>query len=360
MTRGQDRRRNRWGDRGGRDDDVWRRANERREREGERREWEDDGMPGGEWGGREARRFGGVREWGDTYREERRVERDAKEPSVVQRARAATEDDLVYGINPVLLALVTGRRGKFVRLFVQERREGGGVGKKMENEMAYDKVMMTAAGMGLDVVRLSKGELNALSGNRPHQGLVLQAGTIEYDELKGLPRVEKGSVNERGFPFCYLVLDEVSDPQNMGALLRSAHFLGADGVIACRRNSCRLSPVVSKASAGAVEVMKLWGVNSMPRFLRTAREDGWRVVGTALGKEAVSLREVVLDCPTLLVMGSEGHGMRKLVKQECDVVARIGGTGAVMSDDLDLEQEPVDSLNVSVAGAVALFQLLGK
>lgn len=302
------------------------------------------------------------REWSnqDQELERRWSRRDSGEQSVVQQALAAAEDDLLYGVNPVLLALLSERRGRFVRLFVQDRQEGKGSTKKIENEAAHERVMNLAAAKDIPVMKLSKGELNVLAGNRPHQGLVLQAAQMEYREMKALPTIEEGSVNERGMPFCYLVLDEVNDPQNAGALLRSAHFLGADGVIACKRNSCRLSAVVSKASAGALEIMNVWGVVSMPRFLRAARRDGWRVIGTALGEEAISLKGVKLDCPTLVVLGSEGHGLRTMVEQECDMLVRIGGGGETTATELGLREEPVDSLNVSVAGAVALFQLLGR
>lgn len=286
--------------------------------------------------------------------------RSSEEQSVVQQALAATEDDLLYGISPVLLALLSEKRGRFVRLFMQDRQERKAPTKKMENEAAYERVVQLATAKEIPVVKLSKGELNVLARNRPHQGLVLQAAQMEYREMKMLPTVEKGSVNERGAPFCYLVLDEVNDPQNAGALLRSAHFLGADGVIACKRNSCRLSAVVSKASAGALEVMQVWGVASMPRFLRAARRDGWRVIGTALREGAVSLKGVQLDQPTLVVLGSEGHGLRSMVEQECDMLVRIEGGGGMIAAELGLREEPVDSLNVSVAGAVALFQLLGQ
>lgn len=290
-----------------------------------------------------------------------------EEPSVVQRALAAEDDDLLYGVTPVLLALLAGRRTRFEALYVQEGRgasrasDVAGPAKKADNDAAFERVMTMATGKQIEIIRLDKGDLNMLSRNRPHQGLVLQTSKLEYEDLKALPKVDAETVNSRGVPPCYLVLDEVTDPQNAGALLRSAHFLGADGVIACRRNSCRLSPVVSKASAGALEMMRVQGVSSMPRFLKTASQDGWQVIGTALTKDAVNAKSITLDRPTLVVMGSEGHGLRTMVRNACDMLVRIEGSrDEDIARDLGLASNPVDSLNVSVAGALALYQLLGR
>ena len=292
---------------------------------------------------------------------------ETEEPSIIQKALNAEDDDLVYGVNPVLLALLVGRRTRFEALYVQEgrgmvrNRDAAGPAKKVDNDAAFERIMTMATGKQIEIIRLDKGDMNMLSRNRPHQGLVLQTSKLEYEDLKALPKVDETTVNSRGVAPCYLVLDEVTDPQNAGALMRSAHFLGADGVIACRRNSCRLSPVVSKASAGALEMMRVQGVLSMPRFLKGASENGWRVIGTALSSDALNAKSVRLDRPTLVVMGSEGHGLRTMVRNACDVLIRIEGSrDEEVAGGMGLAHDPVDSLNVSVAGALALYQLLGR
>lgn len=272
------------------------------------------------------------------------------ESSVISMALAAEDDDLLYGVTPVLRALESMRRGRFVQLFAQERGRCGtnGPARKADNDAAVERIMRIVTSRGIEVQRVSKGDLNVLSHNRPHQGLVLQAGKLDYIELKKMRDVQPDARNEKGGVPCYLVLDEVSDPQNVGALLRSALFLGADGVIVCKRNSCGLTAVVSKASAGALEVMDVHGVASMPRFLKAAGESGWRIVGMGLGERAMGCKTVALERPTLVVVGNEGKGLRPLVRDKCDVIVRIEGGG----------DGEVDSLNVSVAGAVALYQLL--
>lgn len=320
------------------------RAN-RWERAGGRREAFREGGGEARWDARERGDWGG-----GGRQEDMTVERTA-----LRAAQAAEGDDLLYGVQPVLIAMQTRRRA--VRaVFVQARGEGGasraGPAKKAGNEEALESIVCAAEREGIAVMTVSKGDLNVLSNNRPHQGIVMQASKRDFTEMKRMEVVTAATRNGVGRAPCYLVLDEIADPQNAGALLRSALFLGADGVVMCKRNSCALSGVVSKASAGALEKMDVYGVSSMPRFLSGAREDGWRVIGMGVQESGVALKEVALEVPTLVVLGSEGRGLRKLVRQACDLVVRIDGVGGVDDD--------VDSLNVSVAGAIALFQLLGK
>lgn len=297
-------------------------------------------------------RNGGGDDWG---------ERTAA-PTELQRTLAAVDMDLVYGVAPVLGALRSGRR-KARTLYVQERKEGSGSGpgpaRKEGHNAAVAHIHRMAAALDVPVKNLPKGDLNVLSRDRPHQGYVLHATPLDYEDVADVGNApeapaEAGAGAAWTDAPVWLVLDEVSDPQNLGALARSAHFLGAKGVVACRRNSSALTPAVSKASAGAVESMAIRGVASMPRFLRRAKEQGWRVVGAAVSDDAVTTGGLEVGVPTLLVLGSEGRGLRPMVRAECDVLARIGGR----SGDV-VEEAGVDSLNVSVAGAILLHRLLG-
>lgn len=283
------------------------------------------------------------------------IRKPSPERSLIREALDSEYDDLIYGISPVLLALRSNLREKYTRLFLQKRgvdsSDASGPSRKPANAEAIETILSLATHHAVPVVSLSKGDLNLLSENRPHQGIILQAAKRDFEHLKALPTVDKNFTNKQGRSPCYLVLDEVTDPQNAGALLRSAYFLGADGVVFCKRNSCSLSAVVSKASAGALEVMPVFGVTSMPRFLRASHDSGWRILGMSCSTGSVPAKQLNLDCPTLIVLGSEGRGLRILVQQACDVLVKIEGWGPT---------DEVDSLNVSVAGAVALYQLLGK
>ena len=140
---------------------------------------------------------------------------------------------------------------------------------------------------------------------------------------------------------------------NLGALLRSAHFLGADGVVLCNKNSAPLSPIVCKASSGAMEVMSIYGVDNMMRFLDASVAAGWNVVGTALSNQAVEMRAVAVQGPTILVLGNEGHGLRTNVLRRCTQLVKIMGAGAATEAEAEAEAEALPSPAVTAAAAAA-------
>lgn len=264
------------------------------------------------------------------------------EQSVIQAA-LASGDDLVYGLSSVHLALEADRRSAHA-LFVQ----GNQGARKTSNQKLHALCISRAQKLQIPIHYADRGELNSLSQNRPHQGVVLQASALEYMHIDGIP-----DVNPRR---TLLVLDEVQDPQNLGALIRSAYFLGAAGVYASQKNSARLSPVVSRASAGAAELVSVYGVGSLPRFLKSAREVGWRIIGADAGESATDLNNVDANASssssssTMLVLGSEGNGLRHVVKECCTQLVRI--------EKGEHAHAVVDSLNVSVAGAIFLHHFL--
>ena len=152
------------------------------------------------------------------------------------------------------------------------------------------------------------------------------------------------------------------DPQNLGALLRSAYFLGGNqiGILVCSKNSAPPSSVVSAASAGALELVDVWSTSNLPRTLNMAQDDGFRIVGASSsvppgeGASLYDLHELPKDDrPTLLVLGSEGYGLRTLVARACTDFVRIPGSAG----DED-GAAGVDSLNVSVTGGVLLWHIL--
>jgi tRNA(Leu) C34 or U34 (ribose-2'-O)-methylase TrmL len=122
-----------------------------------------------------------------------------------------------------------------------------------------------------------------------------------------------------------LALDEVHDPQNLGALLRSSYYLGCSKVIITTKNSSPLSPVVSKASSGAMEIMNIQSVNNMMSFLENAKSEGWIVIGTDVPSsgKTVKMEDIPKERPKILVLGNEGYGVRKNVIKKCDYVVSI-------------------------------------
>ncbi|KAL1498678.1 hypothetical protein AB1Y20_013990 [Prymnesium parvum] len=249
--------------------------------------------------------------------------------------------EFVYGVNPVLAALRHGRR-KVHRLLVQDSI----VAERRKDGAAVERAEALAAAAGVEVLRVDKHRLNLVCDHRPHQGLAILCEPLAFAPMAQMPPAAEG------VPL-WLALDEVSDPQNLGALLRSAYFLGVEGVLVSAKNSAPLSPAVSKASAGAVELMEVFAARNLPKLLEEARHKGWQVVGAAM-ENSVEPHEVDRARPTILVLGSEGRGLRTNVLRACDSLVCVPGGLAEDSDEAEL----VDSLNVSVAGGILLYALL--
>lgn len=234
-------------------------------------------------------------------------------------------------------------------LFVQDSRTSSS--RSSDKLMQAEKILALANERNIPVATVDKGVLNTLSGDRPHQGYVLRCGALEFEPVTRIPLPKPDE------PQLWLVLDEVMDPQNLGALLRSVHFLGRTKVLVCAKNSAPPSPTVSAASAGALEVLDVYATSSLPKTLSQAEQDGFRIIGASStvprDSEDIDLRDLqdlpALTGPTLLVLGSEGHGLRQLVSKCCTEFVRIpGGNDAGY----------VDSLNVSVTGGILLWHLL--
>ena len=175
---------------------------------------------------------------------------------------------------------------------------------------------------------------NTLPQGSVHQGVALRPAPLEDASLEDFPATP-GAV--------LLMLDQVTDPQNVGAILRSAAAFGASGLILQARNAPRISGVVAKAAAGALERVPIAHVVNLSRALETLAEAGWRSVGLT-GDAPRNLSDVLDQTPTVLVLGSEGEGLRRLVAEHCDELAKIPMPGGF------------ESLNVAAAAAVALYE----
>jgi len=278
-------------------------------------------------------------------------------------------------------------------LFVQKQSSGRGGGTRtVEKSVQAQQVLELAERRGIPVAEVDKGVLNTLSGNRPHQGMVLRCGRLDFtplatipypgrttsegcnnDAAEGVPSNAVQTTTNDASPNLWLVLDEVVDPQNLGALLRSAYFLGGGGmqqqntvgVLVCAKNSAPPTPTVSAASAGALELSNVYSTSNLPRTLAAAEQDGFRIIGASTTAPRDSADIPVYDLqdlpkssePTLLVLGSEGQGLRNLVARSCTSFVRIP-SGDVR--DGDAEDSGVDSLNVSVTGGILLWHLIHR
>lgn len=192
---------------------------------------------------------------------------------------------------------------------------------------------------GAVVVPVDRRKLDQMSVTHAHQGIIAQAAAHTYATLD---EVLEAARAKREAPLL-VVCDELSDPHNLGAILRSAECAGAHGVVIPKRRSVGLTPVVAKASAGAVEYMPVVRVSNIPTALKELQEKGVWVYGTAADGEK-ELYEADLRGPTAIVIGNEGEGMGRLVRQTCDVLVRVPMKGRI------------SSLNASATAAILLYE----
>ena len=229
----------------------------------------------------------------------------------------------VYGVNPVLEAL-RAHPQDVLRVLVERKRSQGA-----------ERVAQAAGALGVRVEEA--GDLDRRARGGVHQGVGAELAEFRYLELPDLLDTIKGAA-------FLLVLDGVTDPQNLGALVRSAHALGAHGVVVPKDRAAGVTPSVTKAAAGALEHCPIVRVTNLSRAVDQMKENGiWTVALAADGEK--TLGEVDLKEPTALVLGSEGSGVRPLVRKTCDHVARIPMGGQL------------GSLNVSAAGAISLYEV---
>ena len=229
---------------------------------------------------------------------------------------------LIYGINPVLEALKAGR----VTALKVTRRGGE----------RLDEILRMAGARGLAVHRVDGAALDRTARGGVHQGVVAEAVAAPSHSVADLVGGASG-------PPLLVVLDGIEDPHNVGAILRTADAAGADGVIRQSRHAARLDGAAAKASAGAVAHVKIAEVVNIARAIEELKELGVWSVGLA-GDARERYDRLDLTVPTAIVLGAEGGGLRRLVRERCDRLAAIPMHGHV------------GSLNVSVAAGVALFE----
>lgn len=263
------------------------------------------------------------------------------------------QGDVVYGTSSVLAALDSNRR-QLHAIYVQEGVEDS----KRKEVSNIRQALLKAKSLNIPMVTVTKHDINMVTNNRPHQGIVLDASPLLCEKMDRFPKTDE-LPSDKDIPL-WLCLDEITDPQNLGAVIRSAYFLGATGVLICSKNSAPLSGVVSKASAGALEKMTIYSCRSLPTTLNDAVSKGWAVIGACADEESIPCEDYDLKGPTILVMGSEGYGLRTSVRRACSASIRISRAPGGHSQGYEDALHEVDSLNVSVATGILLHNLLQK
>jgi 23S rRNA (guanosine2251-2'-O)-methyltransferase len=238
----------------------------------------------------------------------------------------------VYGINPVLEAL-RAHPEQIARVLLERGRDG-------RRPPGAERVAQAAAQAGVRTDEAHPGELNRRTSHGVHQGVGAELADFAYSELPDLIEAAKAA----SAPPFLLVLDGVTDPQNLGALARSAHALGAHGLVLPKDRSATITPAAAKAAAGALEHCPVARVTNLSRALEEMKAAGLWIVGLAAEGDR-PLQQIDLRTPLALVLGSEGKGIRPLVRKHCDHLARIEMAGRL------------GSLNVGAAGAIALYEV---
>lgn len=184
-----------------------------------------------------------------------------------------------------------------------------------------------------------KSKLDNLAGNEFHQGIVAKVHTYEYYDFDKIINDQNNKENA-----LLVMLDGIEDPHNFGAILRSCEAIGVDGVIVPRHGSCPLNSTVAKTSTGAIELVKVVEVVNLNTAIKRLKDEGYWIVG-AEANNSLDYREINYDGKIVLIVGSEGKGISRLVSENCDYKVRLPMVGKV------------NSLNVSVACAVLLYQI---
>ncbi|MBI4187731.1 MAG: 23S rRNA (guanosine(2251)-2'-O)-methyltransferase RlmB [Chloroflexi bacterium] len=236
--------------------------------------------------------------------------------------------DIIEGRNPVIELLRAGQPINKILL-----------ASNITPGDAVAEILRLARAKGIPVEHVARQVIDKQSTTGAHQGVIAYTAVKEYTSLEDLLALSA----DKKEPPLYLILDGIEDPQNLGAILRTAYASGIHGVITRSRRSAGLTAAVARASAGAVWHMPIVRVASIPQIMETLKRNSLWIVGIeSTGK--VDYSQIDYRPPTAIVIGSEGKGISELVKQRCDFVARIPMRGEI------------SSLNASVAAALVMYE----
>ena len=243
----------------------------------------------------------------------------------------AEADGIIEGRNAVIEALRSGENIDKIYL------------AKGETDKTLGHIASRAREKGIVVVEADRRKLDGMSRTHAHQGVIALAAMREYVSVQSL----LSAAAAKGEPALLVVCDEISDPHNLGAILRTAECAGAHGVIIPKRRSAGLTAIVGKTSAGAVSYMPVARVSNLPATLEELKKQGVWIYGTA-ADGTTDLYEADLKGPAAIVIGSEGSGMGRLVREKCDFLVSIPMKGHI------------SSLNASAAAAILLYEAVRR
>lgn len=237
--------------------------------------------------------------------------------------------EILGGINSITEAL-RGRR-KFHRLYIEKDRSGPRI----------EEIVALARSKSIPIKMTSRADLDRLYPQAPHQGAAAEVDPYKYADLGDiLDRV--ASLGEKAV---LLVLDGIEDPQNLGSIIRTAECAGVSGIILPRHHSAAITPTVVRASAGAAEHVAVAQETNLVNTLKALKKAGMWIIGADMDGPT-DYFHTVMPYPAVLVIGGEGRGIRRLVRENCDLLVRIPMFGQV------------NSLNASVSAALLIYELV--
>ena len=246
--------------------------------------------------------------------------------------RSSADRHLLYGVNPIIEALRADRLPDQITIAEGARDE------------RLRELLELARQRGITVRHARRSDLDREAGNTHHQGVIARVAAPQYADADDLLEALAAQVGQQPEPLA-LILDGIEDPRNLGAILRTAECAGAAGVFIPERRAVGLNETVAKASAGAVEHLPVARVTNLSVLIRQLKERNVWVVGTD-GDAAMNYTDWDWNRPSAIVLGAEGVGLHRLVRENCDALVSIPVLGKIKS------------LNVSVAAAIILYEAL--
>ena len=236
-------------------------------------------------------------------------------------------EDKIIGRNPVLEAIKANR--EIEKIFI----------KKGCAEGSIVSIIKKAKEAGIIVTEVDKQKLDAMAEGGNHQGIIALAAVCEYVSVKDI----LDAAREKGKAPFVIICDKITDPHNLGSIIRTANCVGADGIIIPKRNSVGLNSVVAKTAAGAIEYTPVARVTNIARTIDELKDEGLWIAGADM--DGSKMYQTDLKGAIGLVIGSEGEGISRLVKEKCDFIVSIPMYG------------DINSLNASVAAAVLMYEI---
>lgn len=244
----------------------------------------------------------------------------------VKKMQKKTGDDILFGVNPVTEAFRAGRR-KIFEVYIASDKTAG----------RFSEIIKKAENKFVPIQKVSFSELSKMTGTEAHQSVAARVTPYPFSDISQMiPEDRNGLI---------LILDGIEDPQNLGAIARTALCAGVDGMIIPQDRAAGPTPSASKASAGALEHIKLAKVANLSTTIKELKKNGFWIAGLDAAADS-PLYNTDLTSSLGIVIGGEDRGLRELVRKNCDYIVSIP------------QKSPFNSLNASVAGAVVIYEVI--